>query len=180
VTKTIKQYRFSLVVVLILVMMTLYNRELGGSAATLSLDAIGEMLKVLPPIFILLGLLDVWIPRQTLSAYLGESAGFKGAVLAYIIGSAAAGPLYGAFPVAAVFIKKGASLFNIFIFIGAWSMTKIPMLLFEITSLGLDFMLTRLVVNIIGIFIMAKILNSLLSETEKHEIINRAEEMTRG
>jgi hypothetical protein len=57
-------------------------------------------------------------------------------VLAILIGSAAAGPLYGAFPVAAVFMKKGVKFSNILIFIGAWSTTKIPMILFEVSSLG--------------------------------------------
>lgn len=39
--------------------------------------------------------------------------------LAFLLGSATAGPLYASFPVAAVTAKKGTSLFNILVFLGA-------------------------------------------------------------
>ena len=53
------------------------------------------MLLVIPPIFILLGLLDVWVPREKMIRYMGEGSGVKGTVLAFLLGSFAAGPLYG-------------------------------------------------------------------------------------
>lgn len=37
-------------------------------------------------------------------------------------------------------LKKGSKLSNVFIMIGAWSTTKIPLLLFEISSMGIKFM----------------------------------------
>ncbi|NCN05664.1 MAG: hypothetical protein GW949_08535 [Spirochaetales bacterium] len=48
---------------------------------------------------------------------MGPDSGFKGTALAFFIGSTAAGPLSGAFPVAAVLMKKGASFSNILIFL---------------------------------------------------------------
>ena len=57
-------------------------------------------------------------------------------------------------------MKKGARMLNVFIFIGAWSTTKIPLLMFESATLGPRFMLLRLVFNIAGIFIIARILDS--------------------
>jgi len=101
---------------------------------------------------------------------MGEESGWKGAALALFLGSAAAGPLYGAFPVAAVFMKKGVKYSNILIFIGAWSTTKIPMFLFEITALGSGFALTRLALSLIGIFTIASIVNKLVSPKEKEKI----------
>lgn len=56
------------------------------------------------------------------------------------------------------------------IFIGAWSTTKIPMLLFEISALGAKFAITRLCVDIIGILIIAQILTKSLGEQELEEI----------
>ena len=79
-------------------------------------------------------------------------------LLAFILGSAAAGPLYAAFPMSGVMMKKGASLLNVFIFIGAWSTTKIPLIMFETATLGFHFMLMRLILNIIGILLIAVIL----------------------
>ncbi len=54
-----------------------------------------------------------------------------------------AGPLYGAFPVAYLLWKKGCGIKNIFIYLGAFSTLKIPMLTFEIGFLGLKFSLLR-------------------------------------
>jgi uncharacterized membrane protein YraQ (UPF0718 family) len=57
-----------------------------------------------------------------------------------------AGPLYGAFPVAYILYKKGSSIKNIFIYLGAFSTLKIPMLGIEIGYLGLKFTLARTLV----------------------------------
>ena len=70
------------------------------------------MLLVIPPIFILLGLLDVWVPREKMMRFMGPSSGMKGGVLAFLLGSFAAGPLYGAFPVAAVLDEEGREFYE--------------------------------------------------------------------
>ena len=80
---------------------------------------LGEMLLVIPPTFLLLGLLDVWVPREKMIRAMGPGSGLKGGALAFFLGSAAAGPLYAAFPIAAVLMRKGADLVNVLIFIGA-------------------------------------------------------------
>jgi uncharacterized membrane protein YraQ (UPF0718 family) len=141
------------------------------------LSQLKTMLLVLPPIFILLGLMDVWIPREKMVRYLGEKSSVSGALIAFLLGSLAAGPLYGAFPFAAVLIKKGSSLRNVMIFIGAWSTTKIPMLLFEITSMGLRFALTRLAVDILGILVIAFILERFSGPAEVERLRSQAESM---
>ena len=64
-------------------------------------------------------------------------------------------------------LKKGSSLMNVFIFIGEWSMTKIPMLTFEAASLDLPFTLTRLVLSIVA---MALISQKALNEGQKEEL----------
>ncbi len=106
--------------------------------------------------------------------FMGDRSGLKGIVLAIILGSAAAGPLYGAFPIAAVFMKKGVKFSNVLIFIGAWATTKIPMILFEVAALGGKFALTRLMVNIPGIIIIAFIIAKLIPENEVKAIYDRA------
>ncbi len=172
---TLKRYRAFITVALIIIILTILNKQLGFKALNIAAYSFKEMLLVIPPVFVLLGLLDVWVPRETMIKYMGEGSGLKGIVLSILIGSAAAGPLYGAFPVAAVFMKKGVKFNNVLIFIGAWSTTKIPMLLFEISSLGGKFAFTRLLVDIPGIVIMAYILSKLLSKDEIEEIYKDAE-----
>lgn len=173
----LKKYRFFMLMVLIMGVTFLINREIGKEAIDVSLYSIKEMILIIPPIFILLGLLDVWVPKETMVKHMGEGSGIKGVILSILIGSAAAGPLYGAFPVAAVFMKKGVKMSNIFIFIGAWSTTKIPMFLFEMSSLGSTFAIGRLLIDIPGIIIMAYILNKLLTNEEKKQIFQQAIEL---
>jgi len=144
--------------------------EIGIDAMNITKKNLLEMMSVIPPIFVLLGLLDVWVDRATMIKYTGNGSGLRGVLIAFLIGSAAAGPLYAAFPVAGMMIKKGSSLFNVFIFIGAWSTTKIPMLTFEAANMGLTFTLLRLSLSIIGILMIATISNKLLTHEHKAEI----------
>jgi uncharacterized membrane protein YraQ (UPF0718 family) len=175
--KFIKRYKFFLITIGIIGIITLINRNIGLKAIGVAGYSFKEMALVIPPVFILLGLLDVWVPRETMVKYMGEGSGIKGVILSIILGSAAAGPLYGAFPVAAVFMKKGVKFSNILIFIGAWSTTKIPMFLFEISALGARFAVTRLVVDIPGIIIIAYILSLLIPKEEIREIYRKVENM---
>lgn len=145
-------------------------------ALTSLASQIKAMLLVLPPIFLLLGLLDVWVPRETLMKFMGENSGFKGKLIAFALGSAAAGPLYGAFPVAAVLMKKGAGFTNILIFIGAWSTTKIPMLIFEMQAIGWRFALSRFLIDIPGIIIIAFAVKKFLSKEDIDKLYEKAKE----
>jgi uncharacterized membrane protein YraQ (UPF0718 family) len=164
-----------MVTILIIGMITIINQSVGLKALGVAGYSFKEMALVIPPVFILLGLLDVWVPREMMVKYMGEGSGLMGIILAILLGSAAAGPLYGAFPVAAVFMKKGAKFSNVLIFIGAWSTTKIPMFLFEMSALGAKFALTRLLIDIPGIIVIAYALSLLTSAEEVERIYKKAE-----
>lgn len=168
--KTIKRYRVFLLLLLTAVIIGFIMPDIGKKSLELTRVNLKEMLSVIPPIFILLGLLDVWVDRATMIKYTGKGSGFKGILIAFLLGSAAAGPLYAAFPVAGMMMKKGSSLMNVFIFIGAWSTTKIPMLTFEAASLGLPFTLTRLALSIVGVMAIALISQRSLNEGQKEEL----------
>lgn len=175
--KIFKKFIFFIVALIALIVVLIINLKTGLRALNVIGFSFKEMALVLPPIFILLGLLDVWIPKEKMIRYMGEGSGIKGIILAMIIGSVAAGPLYAAFPVAAALMRKGVKFTNILIFIGAWSTTKIPMLLFEISALGARFTMTRLAVDIIGIIIIAYVLYVIVSKKEIEELYNKAEKL---
>lgn len=107
-----------------------------------------EMILVLPVMFILIGLFDVWIPKEKVQKHIGEDSGIKGTLLVMLLAFLQAGPLYAAFPVAYLLKEKGCSSVNIFIYLSAFTMAKIPMLTFEIGFLGLKFSLLRLVLSV--------------------------------
>jgi len=110
---------------------------------------------------------------------MGDTFGFKGAALYIFLGTTASGPLYTAFPIAGIFLRKGVKFTNVMLFIGAWSTMKIPMFLFEVSSLGFEFAFTRLLLSIVGIFIIAFVMNKLLKKDEKELIyrMNREEDL---
>ena len=107
-----------------------------------------EMLIFIPFLFILIGLFDVWVPKESIEKHIGMGSGVKGIVLVILLAMLQAGPLYGAFPVAYILYKKGASVKNIFIYLGAFSSMKIPMLGIEIGYLGLEFTILRTLVSL--------------------------------
>lgn len=169
----LKRWRLPLVSLLIVLPFALWKPEFGRKALSLLGENILVVLGILPPVFILLGLFDVWIPRERVAPHMGEDSGVKGTVLSVFLGACSAGPLYIAFPIAEVMIRKGTSLRNIFVFIGAWSTMRIPMILFEIQNLGAVFGLTRYFVSLVGILLMALLMDRVLTEKEKDAILER-------
>jgi uncharacterized membrane protein YraQ (UPF0718 family) len=107
-----------------------------------------EMILFLPVMFVLIGLFDVWVPREKIEKHVGSESGWKGTVLVILLATLQAGPLYGAFPFTYLLWKKGCSIRNVFIYLGAFSTIKIPMLTFEIGFLGLKFSLLRTLITL--------------------------------
>ena len=171
---SLRRYLFLFLALGAVVVLWLANRASGTQAVDITLSNLKEMLLVLPPIFIILGLLDVWVPRERMIKLMGEGSGWRGILLAFFLGSAAAGPLYAAFPVAQVLLKKGASMRNVLILLGAWSTTKIPMLMFELTSMGARFTVTRLIVDLAGILLIALVLERFIGDSDRQEILAKA------
>ena len=154
----LQRYRMFLLLFAVNIALLFLQPSTGWKALSLTGNNVMEMLSFLPPIFVLLGLLDVWVDRETMMKYMGDRSGMRGMLLAFLLGSAAAGPLYAAFPMAGVMMRKGAGMLNVFIFIGAWSTTKIPLIMFETATLGFRFMIMRLLFNMAGIILIAVIL----------------------
>jgi len=121
-----------------------------------------EMLSFLPLMFILIGLLDVWLPKHKVEKHIGADSGLKGNLSMIMLAMLQAGPLYGAFPVTVLLWKKGASIRNIFLYIGAFTTLKIPMLTLEIGFLGLKFTILRTILTLPVFYLIAVILEKYL------------------
>jgi uncharacterized membrane protein YraQ (UPF0718 family) len=123
-----------------------------------------EMLQIMPVIFILTSLIEAWVPRQTIVNSFGENSGIKGTLFSFILGSFSAGPIYAAFPVCKMLLKKGASVSNIVVILSAWAVIKVPMLANEAKFLGLKFMVIRWVLTTASIFAMAYIISKVVKK----------------
>lgn len=172
-----KKYRLFIIAVLLFAGLFIYNINLGLNAAKSSAFQFISMIKIVPPIFVLIGLMDIWVPREAMIKLMGEKSGLLGITIAFFFGTFAAGPLIAAFPVAMIMIKKGARYANVVIFIMTWASAKMPILFYQVTTLGLRFTVimnvTLLTIYIIGAFIIER----LLSKKEKEDIVLRANEI---
>jgi uncharacterized membrane protein YraQ (UPF0718 family) len=108
---------------------------------------------------------------------MGKGSGAKGVIIAFLLGTASAGPLYAAFPLAGVLLKKGCKFSNVIIMIGTWSTAKVPLLLFEASAMGLKFTLLRFAMSIFGIALIAFVTEHLLTLEDQDTIYQNAEKM---
>lgn len=120
------------------------------------------MIKMLPFVFILIGLFEVWIKRETVEKHLGEKSNFLGYIWAVILGGTTLGPMIVALPIAHSLYNKGAKLSVIFTYLGAASVCRIPMTIFEASYLGIKFTIIRYAVSIPLIILTSAILGGYL------------------
>ncbi len=173
--KLVVRYRMFLIFLGLSAGVAIFKPELQEPLMRNTVFNFSQMLAVLPPIFILLGLLDQWVPRNVVIKYMGRESGFKGILLSIILGASSAGPLYGAFPFAAVMLIKGVRLANIVIFLSSWATLKIPMFLFESTALGLRFAVFRWLLNLPVILFIAYTVEYFVSDDEHKTMIEKAQ-----
>lgn len=136
--------------------------DLGARTGSTLSGFLKEVAVFLPAMFVLVGLFDVWVPRRIVERHVGTTAGPLAIVWMLLLGTVQAGPLYGAFPVAVALYRKGASLRNVFIYLGAFSALKLPMLTFEVGFLGWQFSLARTFVTVPVFVLLAYALERLL------------------
>lgn len=171
----LKRYVFFLISTVCLFTLLIFNFDLGVTAIKSTKLSFLQMLSVLPPIMLLLGLMDVWIPREALIKYMGYKSGAKGIFLALLLGSVAAGPMYAAFPFTAVLLKKGVRFSNVIIFMNAWCVTKISTLLFEVSALGFKFTLARFLIDLPSVILLGFLVEKLMGKDEINIIYNSYE-----
>jgi hypothetical protein len=121
-----------------------------------------EMATILPPMFVLLGLFEVWVPRALIEGHVGPESGSAAILWMIALAVVQVGPLYVAFPVAVSLWRKGCAPRNVFVYLGAFSAAKIPMLFFEVTFLGWQFSLARAAVTLPVFVMLALVMERLV------------------
>lgn len=112
------------------------------------LSFLWDMLQVLPCVFILIGLFDVWVKRATVEKHLGHGAGGVSYVWALLLAGTAVGGLHVAFPIAHALHTKGARLGVTLAYLAGAAICRVPMTLFEASYLGWRFTLVRFAVSL--------------------------------
>lgn len=158
----------SIVLTISVILMIFYPQKI-GDVSKISGKYLIEMLMILPAVMILMGLFAVFVPNELVMKYLGKTSGLKGMFTAIILGAIPTGPLYVAFPLASTWLKKGASIKNIVVFLSAWACIKIPQEIVELQFLGYKFMLLRLALTIVAVIVMGILIEKIINHTEKQE-----------
>ena len=83
--KIIKRYIIFIILIIINIIMLFIFPDTGRKSFSITGKNFLEMLEVIPPIFILLGLLDVWVKRETMIKYLGENSGIVGILKSFFL-----------------------------------------------------------------------------------------------
>ncbi len=122
------------------------------------------MFKILPCAFILIGLFEVWVRRETVEKHLGERSGIRGYIWAVLLAGTTVGGLYVAFPVAYSLYGKGAKLSVIFTYLGAAAICRVPMTIFEASFMGIKFTTIRLLVSLPLVIVTSILLGDYLTK----------------
>jgi len=132
-----------------------------------ALMAGGKMLIGVVPLliaaFILAGMIQVLISKETVNKWLGKDSGLKGIMLGGIAGALIPGGPYIFYPVAASFLLSGAEIGTVVTFVVAknlWSLSRLPM---EVALLGPKLTLIRYIVTFIFPLIVGVMANTFFS-----------------
>ena len=103
--KKVKSYRTFFIILILYIIIFFADRELIKSDLFSFWDFAG-MIFLLPPTYLLVSLLDVWIERETMIKLVGKDSGIRGILLSFFMGTIGVGPLYMTFPIMVVLQKK--------------------------------------------------------------------------
>ncbi len=146
---------FGLAAICTAVALSLVFRDKGALTWRVSWQYLKEMIFVLPAVMVIMGLFAVWVDRGVVVRYLGEESGVLGLLLSVALGTLPTGPLYVAFPLAAMLLKKGARVANVLAFCCSWAALSVPAELMELRFMGWRFTLLRLALTFVLIMPLA-------------------------
>lgn len=125
-----------------------------------------DMLRILPPAFLLIGIFEVWAKRETIEKNFGGLSGPKRYIYGILLAATTVGGTFVAFPVANSLYHKGADYNSIFTYVTAASLVMIPMSIMEASILGIRFTLIRLGVSLPLVIISAALLGSYFKKRD--------------
>ncbi len=103
-----------------------------------------EILPLLVFAFIIAGMVQVLIPKELISKWVGAESGLKGILIGTFAGGLTPGGPYVSLPIVAGLLKAGAGIGTMVAFLTSWSLWAVGRLPMEFGILGWRFTLVRL------------------------------------
>jgi uncharacterized membrane protein YraQ (UPF0718 family) len=121
-----------------------------------------NVLPVLFFIFVIMGIISIFVSRETIASLLGSKSGIIGILLGEIIGAVALIQPAAVYPFSGTLLNKGASYAVIYAFIGTAILIGVATLPAEIKFLGKRFTLVRNLLTFIVIFIFSILIHFIM------------------
>ena len=103
-----------------------------------------EILPLLVFAFIVAGMVQVLLPRELLSKWVGVESGMRGIIIGAVAGGLSPGGPFVNLPLAAALLRSGASVGTMVAFLTGWSLWAVSRLPMEVGILGWKFTLIRI------------------------------------
>ena len=103
-----------------------------------------QILPLLIFALIVAGMVQVLLPHEAISKWIGEKSGVRGILIGTVAGAFTPGGPYVSMPVAAGLLRSGASMGTMVAYITGWSLWAISRVPMEIGIMGWRFALIRL------------------------------------
>lgn len=117
------------------------GQHVSGVKSGLSMTV--EILPLLVLAFIVAGMVQVLLPRELLSKWVGAESGIRGILIGTVAGGFTPGGPYVSLPVVAALLRSGASVGTMVAFLTGWSLWAVSRLPMEVGILGWRFTLLR-------------------------------------
>jgi len=118
------------------------GQHISGMRSALNMTV--QILPLLAFAFIVAGMVQVLIPRELLSEWVGAESGMRGILIGTVAGALAPGGPYVSFPIAAGLLRSGASVGTMVAFLTGWSLWAVSRLPMEVGILGWKFTLIHI------------------------------------
>jgi len=118
----------------------------GGQHITGMKSALNMTVQVLPLLifaFIVAGMVQVLLPRELISKWVGIESGLRGILIGTVAGGLAPGGPFVSLPIVAGFMRSGASVGTMVAFLTGWSLWGVSRLPMEVGILGWKLTLIR-------------------------------------
>jgi uncharacterized membrane protein YraQ (UPF0718 family) len=128
------------------VVLLLIGYQRGGQHIIGLKSALSMTIEILPMLifaFIVAGMVQVLLPREILSKWVGLESGMRGIFIGTIAGGLSPGGPYVSLPVVAGLLRAGASVGTMVAFLTGWSLWAVSRLPMDIGILGWRFTLIR-------------------------------------
>ncbi len=124
------------------------GHQRGGGEHIVGLKSAGNLLLQITPLlilaFIIAGMVQVLIPQEIISRWVGMESGFRGILIGSAIGGILPGGPYVSMPIVAGLLRTGASTGTMVALLTAWSLLAFTRLPIEVGLLGWKFTFIRL------------------------------------